>query len=308
MQLHQTHPARQAVLADWRPLTPTVHAPARRASQVEDQKQIEEAQRGVLSQVVQHVISMPLTPRPTTLTTGSEPVSPAKAGKTMRAASAEVSALLEAAQQSRRAPTGRQTPYLTAVSWMGMDPEAVAQMTENDYWLKVFFTGIIPEEFKEMPWMVDNGVDASSVITSMPRLEESLMSAEHMDDLDACMYESAEKHDSGVFMPPPKRAASDRARAVIAIDNYSDHEAHIQKWRALFNMGALADDTWLRRLSNMKQAVWFYLTTSRRGASARGGSYSTRGRDCRNMCATGKFTCWTTLSFGTGHPSGRQAP
>ena len=133
MQLHQTHPARQAMLADWRPLTPTVRAPARRASQVEDQKQIDEAQRGVLSQVVQHVISMPLTPRQTTSTTGSEPVSPAKAGKTMRAATAEVSALLEAAQQSRRAPTGRQTPYLTAVSWMGMDPEAVAQMTENDY-------------------------------------------------------------------------------------------------------------------------------------------------------------------------------
>jgi hypothetical protein len=238
-----------------------VHETARRTSQLEDQKQIDEAQRKVLTQVVQHVISMPPTPRQPTVTTGAEPVSPANAGKTMRAASAEVTALLEAAQQSRRAPTGRQTPYLAAVSWMGMDPEAVAQMTENDYWLKVFFTGIIPEEFKEMPWMADNGVLASSVITSMPRLEESLMSAEHMDDLDACMYESAETHDTGVFMPPPKRAASDRARAVIAIDNYADHEAHIQKWRALFNMGALADDTWLRRLSNMKQAVWFYLAS-----------------------------------------------
>ena len=98
MQLHQTHPARQAMLADWRPPAPMVHETARRTSQLEDQKQIDEAQRKVLTQVVQHVISMPPTPRQPTVTTGAEPVSPANAGKTMRAASAEVTALLEAAQ------------------------------------------------------------------------------------------------------------------------------------------------------------------------------------------------------------------
>ena len=179
------------------------------------------------------------------------------------------------ARQLAHSPFTVTTDYLRPVSWSGFQylnlehPEQTSHVDNVPYYTQVFITGVDPGgRFLPLPIgpnRPESAPDADTVVRNMESIQPGLLESADSDSLVAVAAAAGEAHAKGIYMPPNKRATTERSRAVLAISSHAEHERHVRAWRTKFNVHGLELSSMRRRLSNVRVFFWFWLGT--RGVS-----------------------------------------